>query len=531
MSSDIAATSSLVQVRAGAARLRPWASGSSVALQLALPVLLFLLWQVAATQHWMSPQVLPTPSAVWDTAGELWSDNLLANLAISLRRLAIGFASAAGLGIALGGAMGMSRRLEAIVYPTFIALVQVPTLAWIPLLMMLLGLGEALKIVVIIKAIVTPVAIYAHLGVRDLDPRLIEAARVLRLKGRVRLLRVVAPSALPSVLTGLRLGMVQGWTSLVAVELLASSEGIGFLMVWGRQLFQLDVVFVCIAVIGLIGFAMDRGLDRVDRALVRWPRPPLAPHWSGTQGPRGLTAVLPLLLLAAWSAASAGALVDPRLWPAPVAVLRAAWEGLADGSFVGAMGLSLMRAFSGVLIGGAIGLVVGVSMGLLQPLHTILNGTLAALRTVAIFAWIPLLTAWVGLGEAAKVSFVAIASFFPMQLAASRGVAGLPPQLIEAGRVLRLPPLTGLRRLVLPGIAPAAFAGLRLALLQCWIGTMGAEYFMPSGGGIGSLMIGAEQLLRTDRVLAAMILIGIVAASLNWLGARFEARATRWRRI
>jgi sulfonate transport system permease protein len=73
------------------------------------------------------------------------------------------------------------------------------------------------------------------------------------------------------------------------------------------------------------------------------------------------------------------------------------------------------------------------------------------------------------------------------------------------------------------------FAGLRLALLQSWIGTMGAEYFMPSGGGIGSLMIGAQQMFRTDTVLAAMLLIGVVAAVLNAIGGRIEARATRWR--
>jgi sulfonate transport system permease protein len=86
-----------------------------------------------------------------------------------------------------------------------------------------------------------------------------------------------------------------------------------------------------------------------------------------------------------------------------------------------------------------------------------------------------------------------------------------------------------LRYFVLPGIAPSVFAGLRLAMLQCWIGTMGAEYFMPSGGGIGSLMINAQQLFRTDIVLAAMVLIGIVAASLNWLGSRIETWTTKWR--
>lgn len=502
---------------------------SSALLGLVVPVALLALWSVAAERHWMSSQVLPTPALVWQTAGELLADNLLSNLAISLQRLLFGFTLAALAGGFLGGAMGLSRRVEAAIYPTFIALVQVPTLAWIPFLMMVLGLGEALKVVVIIKAVVTPVVIYTHVGVRDVDPKLLEATRILRLGFFRRLGSVILPAALPAFLTGLRLGLAQGWTSLVAVELLASSEGIGFLMVWGRQLFQLDVVFVCILVIGIVGLVMDRGLNVVDRAAVRWPRPALAEHRTARGGYRLLSWLFPAGLLAAWAAASASGAISPTMLPSPAAVLSVLGHGLADGSFETAMGLSLQRAFIGLALGAGSGFAVGLAMGLNRPLDRLFNGTLAALRLVAIFAWIPLLTAWVGLGEASKITFVAIASFFPMQLAAYRGVATLSPHLIEASWTLRLGGIDRLRCLVLPGIAPSVFAGLRLALLQCWIGTMGAEYFMPSGGGIGSLMIGAQQMFRTDVVLAAMVMIGVVAALLNAIGSRIEARATRWR--
>ena len=86
-----------------------------------------------------------------------------------------------------------------------------------------------------------------------------------------------------------------------------------------------------------------------------------------------------------------------------------------------------------------------------------------------------------------------------------------------------------LLRLVLPGATPAIFAGLRIALIYAWLGTIGAEYFMPSDGGIGSLMIGAQQLFHMDQVMAGMLLIGITGALLNSLGQLIEARATRWR--
>ncbi|WP_139292198.1 ABC transporter permease, partial [Pseudomonas aeruginosa] len=104
-----------------------------------------------------------------------------------------------------------------------------------------------------------------------------------------------------------------------------------------------------------------------------------------------------------------------------------------------------------------------------------------------------------------------------------------PPSLGEAARVLRLGPWRRLLRLVLPGAAPSVFAGLRLALIYAWLGTIGAEYFMPSDGGIGSLMIGAQQLFRMDLIGAGMLLVGLTGALLNALGQRIEARATRWR--
>ncbi len=141
----------------------------------------------------------------------------------------------------------------------------------------------------------------------------------------------------------------------------------------------------------------------------------------------------------------------------------------------------------------------------------------------------PLITAWFGLGEWAKAVFVALAAFFPLFIATQRSVATLSPQLTEAAQVLRLSLWQRLRKLVLPGAAPGIFAGLRLSLIYAWLGTLGAEYFMPSNGGIGSLMIGAQQLLQMDVIMAGMLLVGATGALINLLGQRLETRATRWR--
>ena len=203
-----------------------------------LPLGLALLWWVASHRHWMSAQVLPTPELVWQSARELLAGELWSELAISLRRLAWGLLAGVASGAALGAWLGFSPRAERLVFPTFSALAQIPTLAWIPLFMLFFGIGELLKLVVLVKAVVVPVTIHTLIGVRDAQPKLREAAAVLRLPPRLLVWRLILPAALPAFLTGLRLALAQGWTSLLAVELLASSEGIGYLMVQGRQLFM-----------------------------------------------------------------------------------------------------------------------------------------------------------------------------------------------------------------------------------------------------------------------------------------------------
>lgn len=480
----------------------------------------------------MSEQVLPPPSLVWQSLVEFGGGELWPQLGISLQRLALGLLGGVAAGVVLGAALGASARLERLVYPTFAGLAQVPTLAWIPLFMLFFGIGELLKLMVMIKAVIVPVTLHTLVGVRDAQPRLREAAAVLRLPWYLRLWRLTLPAALPAFMTGLRIALGTAWASLLAVELLASSEGIGYLMVWARQLFMLDVVFVCILVIGAVGLLLDRGLAWLDRRLLFWPHPPTAAFQR--RPVNGIAQrlepwLLPLALLVLWQGVLSLGWIDSHILVAPSQVLHTTVQGLANGNLPLALGQSLGRALGGLLLGGSLGLLAGLLLGLARPAERLFGPTLGALRQVAIFAWVPLITAWFGLGELAKLVFIAFAAFFPLFVATQRGVAGLSPQLDEAARVLRLGRLQRLWLLVLPGAAPAIFAGLRLAMIYAWLGTIGAEYFMPGGGGIGNLMIAAQQLFQLDRIMAAMLLIGLTGALINALGQALEARATRWR--
>ena len=248
-------------------------TAGQTALALALPLAILGLWQLTAWREWISPQVLPAPAVVWATFVDLIrSGDTTTNLGISLVRVAWGFGAGALIGLAIGIAMAVSPAARAYLHPTFLAITQVPALGWIPLLMMFVGIGEALKIIIILKAALVPVALNAYQGIRNIPENYFEVAAVFRFSRAQVIRRVVLPAALPGVFNGLRLGLTHAWLALVTVELLASSEGIGFQMVWGRQLFQLDVVLASIVVIGLVGLFFDQLFQVAERWLLRWRR-------------------------------------------------------------------------------------------------------------------------------------------------------------------------------------------------------------------------------------------------------------------
>src|SRR5690606_26091824 len=165
-----------------------------------------------------------------------------------------------------------------------------------------------------------------------------------------------------------------------------------------------------------LGILLDRAALGLDQRLVHWPHPPTAEfRRRPQQGWQRLQALwLPLALLALWQAAVSLRGVDAAILASPLDALRATWSGLVDGSLSAGLLSSLQRAIGGLLIGGSLGLATGILLGLSRPAERALGPTLSALRQIAIFAWVPLLTAWFGLGEPAKLVFVSLATFFPL---------------------------------------------------------------------------------------------------------------------
>lgn len=236
----------------------------------AVPLALLVLWQAAVSANAVSPLVLPPPADVLTALRDLVADGTLAaGLGISLRRAAIGFAAGASIGIGLGAVMGLSAAAQAALRSTLMALLNVPALAWIPLLMIPLGIGETLKYAAISIAAFSATLLHTSRALRQVSPSLIEVGTIYRLNWPQRLLHILLPAAFPGIFTGLRLGLTQAWQSLVVVELVASTDGIGYLSVWARQMFRLDQMFAVMIVIGLVGFGLDRLLHAAESRLAR----------------------------------------------------------------------------------------------------------------------------------------------------------------------------------------------------------------------------------------------------------------------
>ncbi|MCW2247915.1 sulfonate transport system permease protein [Azospirillum fermentarium] len=240
-------------------------------LPLVLPAAVLALWQAAAFWGWLSPQILPPPLMVLDTLADLVRTGELGDaMLISLQRVVSGFAIGGTLGVAVGVAMGLSKPLEQYLNPLFKAIAQVPSLGWLPFLILLVGIGESLKIIIIAKSCFVPMVLNTHEGIRAIPRQYKEVGQVFRLGRWTLIRRVMLPAALPSVFGGVRLALSHAWIALVIVEMLASTEGVGYLMTWGRTLFQIDIVMAGMVVIGIIGLAMDAGLKRIEQRLRRW---------------------------------------------------------------------------------------------------------------------------------------------------------------------------------------------------------------------------------------------------------------------
>jgi len=238
-------------------------------------VVLLSAWSISAYFKLVSPVFLPSPHAVLvkfysvATAGFV-DATLWQHLTASLLRVSAALLCALLVGIPVGIAIGISDIGRGVFDPILEFLRPIPPLAYLPLIIIWFGIGESSKILVIAIAMLAPIAISTASGVRGTSLERIDAARTLGATQFQVVRCVILPSAAPSILTGLRIALGTGWTTLVAAELVAATRGLGFMIQSAAQFLVTDVVIMGILVIALIAFILEFGIRRLERFLIPW---------------------------------------------------------------------------------------------------------------------------------------------------------------------------------------------------------------------------------------------------------------------
>ena len=248
---------------------------------LVLPAALILLWHVAVESRWVTEGLIPSPAQVlrsWHTwvfgAAKMslspYSGTWLDNVLYSTRRVLQGFGLAALVAIPLGLMIGWNRLIARVVDPTVQLLRPVPITAWLPFAIAVFGIYDASALFLIGLGAFYPIVVNTTHGVRDTNLLLLRAAQMMGAGTGTVLARVVFPSALPSIFTGLRLGVGIAWTAVIVAEMIAVKSGLGYVLWDAYYVGRMDICVATMFSVGLLGFLSDRVIVWASRLLLRW---------------------------------------------------------------------------------------------------------------------------------------------------------------------------------------------------------------------------------------------------------------------
>ncbi|HSC89925.1 MAG TPA: ABC transporter permease [Polyangiaceae bacterium] len=249
----------------------PTSRSRALGLRILVPLLLLLAWAVGSASGAIADNVLASPAEVARTGQRLIASGVLwHHLSLSLGRAALGLLVGGGLGLVLGTLAGLSKLAENLLDPTVQMVRAVPFLALVPLFIVWFGIGETSKILLIAAAAAKPMYLNAFGGARSVDKKLVEMARVFGLSRFSQVTELFLPAALPSLMVGLRLATSMSLIALIAVEVINTSRGIGFLMLQAQEFFKTGILVVCIVLYALFGLGTDLMVRVLERVFIPW---------------------------------------------------------------------------------------------------------------------------------------------------------------------------------------------------------------------------------------------------------------------
>ena len=237
-------------------------------IYISCPILILMIWELASLSGALPAYKIPAPHAIVELciellkSGELWK-----HISVSISRVLSGFAIAASVAFVFGVLIALSKTFENLTKMILQILQPIPSIAWIPITIIWLGIGETSKIFIIFIVSVFPILINIVDGIRQIDNRYIEVAKTLEFPYWKLVCKVFLPGAFPQILTGLKVGLTNAWLAVVAAEMIAASSGVGYMLMDGRTLMQPARIILAMIIIGAIGAIMKCGLERIEKRL------------------------------------------------------------------------------------------------------------------------------------------------------------------------------------------------------------------------------------------------------------------------
>jgi sulfonate transport system permease protein len=240
-------------------------------------------------------------------------------------------------------------------------------------------------------------------------------------------------------------------------------------------------------------------------------------------------AILPIFFIGLWSLASYLDWLNPKLIPSPWEVIQVAGQTVLQIEFWQGVGASLSRNVIGYSIGASLGVIFGVLLGSSKFTQWFFAPSFHVIPQVSLFAWLPLISTFLGYGNFAKLLFISLSVFYPVALHTLEGVSGISQKYREVAQAYQFPKSYTYRKLILPAASPQIFVGLQLGLIFAWLATIGSEFLLANYGvGIGNLVIRGREQFNVPLILLGMLVIGGIGVVFNSLLLKIERRVLAW---
>ncbi len=239
--------------------------------------------------------------------------------------------------------------------------------------------------------------------------------------------------------------------------------------------------------------------------------------------------IVPIALISIWQFFASNGLLMEVILPSPVKVIRAFFAMIEDGTLILDLKVSLLRVLIGFAQGAVVALVLGIGSGLNKVIDRLVSPLINVIRQIPLYAWIPIIILWFGIGETSKHLIIARGVAIPIYLNTAQGIHNVQIEYYELAKVLELKYGTFLTKIVLPSAVPSIFTGLRLATANSWMAVVAAEML---GGltGLGYGLLQAKEFLWSDKLIALMIVIAVIGIVFDYILQLIEKRALRWKK-